>query len=281
VSEGAVVLVPRTAPDVPVEVECIAPERLATLAEREIATLPVWHGGGTRAAALGDFFIVRGGREATVRIDGDVRWAHGLGAAMAGGSLLIDGGVGDGVGARMTGGTIEVRGDAGDDAGVAMAGGVLRIGGSAGDRLGAALPGASRGATGGEIVVAGSAGALAGAAARRVLIVVGGDVGPDAARAMIAGNLVVLGSAAAGAGRWSKRGTLVVMGEVTISPTYLFSCTYRPPHVRLMLTYLRDRYAIAIDDRQVRGDYRRYSGDMAELGKGEILQWTTSSTGSS
>lgn len=271
-SDGAVVLTPRAAPEVPIEVECVAPDRFAALGEREIAALPVWQ--GTRAATLGDFFAVRGGRNALVRIDGDVPWADGLGTAMGGGMLRVEGRAGRGVGAGMTGGTIEVLGDAGDDAGMAMAGGVLRIAGSAGDRLGAARAGASRGATGGEIIVLGAAGALAGAAARRVLIVVVGSVGPDAARAMIAGSLVVLGAAGAGAARWSKRGTLVVMGAVAIAPTYRYACTYQPPHVRRTLTYLRQRHALAIEDRYVHGRYRRYSGDMAELGKGEILQWT-------
>ena len=270
-SEDGVVLTPRAGSDVPIEAECIAPDRFAALGEREIVELPVWQ--GARMATVGDFFAVRGGRDARVRIDGDVPWAHGLGTAMGGGALRIEGSVGHAIGAGMTAGAIEVRGDAGDDAGVAMAGGVLRIEGSAGDRLGGARAGASRGATGGEIVVLGSAGALAGAAARRGLVVVCGDVGIHAGRAMIAGSLVVLGSAGAGAGRWSKRGTLVVVGSVAIAPTYRHACTYEPPHVRLTLTYLRSRHALAIDDRCVRGRYHRYSGDMAELGRGEILQW--------
>jgi formylmethanofuran dehydrogenase subunit C len=154
-----------------------------------------------------------------------------------------------------------------------MAGGVLRVGGRAGDRLGAARPGASKGMTGGEIVVHGSAGAEAGASARRGLIVVCGDVGERAGRAMIAGSLIVLGAAGRGAARWSKRGTLVVMGAVEVAPTFRYACAFRPPHLRLTLIYLRTRYALPIPDRYVNGLYRRYSGDMAELGKGEILQW--------
>jgi formylmethanofuran dehydrogenase subunit C len=271
-SNGAIVLTPRARPDVPIDAESVAPDRLATLGEREIAALPVWQ--GARAATLGDFFSVRGGHAPDVRIEGDVPWADGLGTAMAGGTLRIEGRAGRGVGAGMTAGTIAVRGDVDVDAGLAMAGGTLRIEGGAGDRLGAARPGASRGATGGEIIVVGSAGAQVGALARRVLIVVCGDVGEGAGRAMIAGTVIVLGAAGPGAGRWSKRGTLVVMGAVAVVPTYRHACTYRPPHLRLTLTYLRARHALAIDDRYVGGRFHRYSGDMAELGKGEILQWT-------
>jgi formylmethanofuran dehydrogenase subunit C len=267
-----IVLTPRALPNGVVEAECITPDRFAALDGGGIAALPVWV--GARAARLGDFFDVRGGLAPHVRIDGDVDRVDGIGTGMAAGTIRIDGSAGRRLGAGMTGGAIEVRGDVGDDAGIAMAGRAIRVRGRAGDRLGAARPGAARGMTGGEIVVLGPAGAEVGVAARRGLIVVGGDVGERSARAMIAGSLIVLGSAGAGAGRWSKRGTLVVMGAVDVPATYGYACTYRPPHVRLTLSYLRARYALPIDDRYVRGLYRRYSGDLAELGKGEILQWT-------
>jgi formylmethanofuran dehydrogenase subunit C len=242
------------------------------LAEAEISALPVWV--GVRAARLGDFFRVRGGRQASVRVDGDVGGVDGIGSAMAGGTLRVDGNAGRQVGAGMTGGTLEVRGDVGDDAGIAMSGGVLRVIGRAGDRLGAARPGAARGMSGGEIVVLGAAGADVAASARRGLVVVCGDVGARAGWSMIAGSVIVMGAAGRGAGRWSKRGTLVVLGEVEVAPTYRYACTFRPPHVQLTLAYLRSRHSLPVDDRFVRGLYRRYSGDMAELGKGEILQWT-------
>ena len=35
------------------------------------------------------------------------------------------------------------------------------------------------------------------------------------------------------------------------------------------------RLAHAVTDAQVHGLYRRHSGDLAELGKGEILEWCT------
>ena len=73
----------------PLEVEGVTADRIAGLGEREIASLPVRV--GSRAAKLGDFFDVRGGRAARVRIDGDVAQVHGIGAGMAGGELVIDG----------------------------------------------------------------------------------------------------------------------------------------------------------------------------------------------
>ena len=40
-----------------------------------------------------------------------------------------------------------------------------------------------------------------------------------------------------------------------------------------MLTRLRSRYRLPIKRAHLTGLYRRYSGYMAELGKGEILEW--------
>ena len=145
--------------------------------------------------------------------------------------------------------------------------------GSVGENAGGALPGAARGMTGGEIVIRGDAGAQAGAAARRGLIVVTGDAGPQAARGMIAGTVVVFGRAGPGAGRFLKRGSIVALGAIERPATFGYACTYRPPYVALLLRYLRARYGLAIADRQVTGRYERHAGDLAELGKGEILQW--------
>jgi formylmethanofuran dehydrogenase subunit C len=254
------------------EVDGVTPDRLATLGEEEIARLSVWR--GRERLLLGDVFAVRGGRSAQVRVLGDASRVDGLGSGMTGGTLVIEGGVGRGVGAAMTGGSIEVRGDAGDEAGLAMAGGVLVIGGRAGDRLGAAVAGASKGMTGGEIVVRGAAGADAGASARRGLIAIGGDAGPHVARSMIAGTVVVLGGAGAGGGMWSKRGSVIALGSIDVPVTFRYACTYRPPFVALLLTYLVGHHKLPIEPRHVTGRYRRYSGDLGELGRGEILHWT-------
>jgi formylmethanofuran dehydrogenase subunit C len=257
--------------DAPIDVDGVTPDRLAALSEREIAALPVV--AGTRTAALGDFFDVRGGRSPQVRFEGTLTNVNGIAAAMNGGEILIEGDAGNRVGAGMTAGSLDVRGSVGDDAGAAMAGGVLTVSGDAGDRLGAAAPGAATGMTGGEIIVHGSAGAEAGARARRGLIVVAGDAGAFAARAMIAGTLIVLGRTGSEPGRSSKRGTIIAVGGITVPATYWFACTFRPPHVRLAMTYLRRHYRVGVDERVAGGLYRRHCGEAGDPGRGEILEW--------
>jgi formylmethanofuran dehydrogenase subunit C len=153
--------------------------------------------------------------------------------------------------------------------GAGMAGGELVIDGDAGRRVAAGM-------TGGEIVIMGSAGAEVAARARRGLVVVAGDAGADAARAMIAGTLVVFGRTGARSGRGSRRGSIVALGGIDVPVAYWCACTFDPPHVRLMLTYLRRRYGLKVDERMVDGRYRRYCGDAGNPGRGEILEWTGS-----
>jgi formylmethanofuran dehydrogenase subunit C len=252
------------------DVDGITPDRVSSLAEHEIAALPVRI--GRREAQVGDIFTVRGGRAARMRVAGDLRRVNGLAAGTNHGEMIVEGDVGGRVAAGMRAGWIDVRGNAGDDAGMAMQGGALRIVGNAGDRVGATLPGASRGMAGGEIIVNGDAGADAAARTRRGLIVVTGAVGRQAGRAMIAGTLVAFGSVAGPAGRGSKRGSIVAFADIDIPATYRYACTYQPPHLRLLLTYLRRRYGISVDDDALNGRFERYCGDAATVGKGEILR---------
>jgi formylmethanofuran dehydrogenase subunit C len=271
-----VTLSSRTRLDAPLEVEGVAADRFAGLSEREIAETPVWL--GSRQAALGDFFHVRGERSARVRVEGALENVDGLAAGTAGGEILIDGNAGRRVAAGMTAGWVEVRGSVRDDAGMGMGGGVLKVNGDAGPRLGAAVPGAAKGMTGGEIVVGGSAGAEAAARVRRGLVVVVGDVGEFAARGMVAGTLVVFSRTGLEPGRGSKRGSIVAIGGIPVPATYRYACTFCPPHVRLLMTYLRRRYALAPGERVVAGRYRRYCGDAGEPGRGEILELLPEST---
>jgi formylmethanofuran dehydrogenase subunit C len=241
-----------TRPEHSLVADCIAADRLAGLTTKEIAALPVLHGG--RVATLGDFFQVRGERASDVRIDGDLAQVEALGTRMAGGALTIEGSVGRDLGLALAGGRIDVRGATGDNAG-------------------GAGPGAARGMTGGEIVIRGNAGAEAGARMRRGLVVVTGVTGAGAGKGMIAGTLVCFGGAGPGTGRFLKRGSIITFGDVERPATFRYACTYRPPHVALLLRYLKTRYGLDVPERHVIGRYERHSGDLAETGNGEILRW--------
>ena len=250
--------------------ECISADRFADLSEQEIGALRLWD--GHASVALGDVFAIRGDHSSSVTIEGDLAHLDGVGTAMRGGEIAIAGSVGSSVGAQMSGGVIRIAGSAGDDAGTAMAGGVLTISGNAGDRAGGALPGASKGMIGGEIIVRGGGGRDAGSRMRRGTLFCA-SAGENAGTAMIAGNIIVAGDLGDGAGLGNKRGSILALGGVRVPSTYAYACTYRPPHVSLMLLSLRARHELPVNDEHVHGLYQRYSGDLADIGKGEILEW--------
>ena len=227
-----------------------------TLPAREMAERIVYLAGDGRAN-LGDLFHVEGEPNGSIVFTGDLDMADRLGAGLRGGEVLV-------------------KGNVGHEAGLAMSGGVLDIDGNAGPRVGAAPLGHKRGMLGGELIVRGSAGPEAGAAMRRGLLVIGRTAGNQTGRGMIAGTVVVLGPAGTDTGLWSKRGSVVALGTITPPETYAYACTYQPVHLRLMLTRLRGRFRLPIKRKHFTGLYRRYSGDLAELGKGEILAWTPS-----
>jgi formylmethanofuran dehydrogenase subunit C len=220
----------------------------------EIAKQPA-HLAAESSIPMGDLFELAGEPQGRIRFEGDLANADRLGAGLSEGEVIVEGNVGDETGMGMSGGVIDVRGNAG-----------ARTGGAEGD--------ARRGMTGGELLVRGAAGPEPGIRMRRGLLVVTGDVASLAGPGMIAGTVIVFGNTGTAPGRWSKRGSIVALGPVTIPPTYRYACTYRPDHLRLTLLRLRRRFDLAIEERYISGFFRRYSGDLADLGKGEILEWT-------
>ena len=151
-----------------------------------------------------------------------------------------------------------------------MRGGRLVLRGSAGRQLGGVYAGERAGMRGGEILVHGDAGAQAGAGLRRGLIAVAGRLGEAVGLRMLAGTIVALGGVGARAGAGMRRGSIVTMAPATPLTTFVFSCIYRPPFLRLYLRRLR-ALGLAVSDEQLDGRYARWSGDGLELRRGEIL----------
>jgi formylmethanofuran dehydrogenase subunit C len=207
--------------------------------------------------SLGDLFDVEGQPGGRIEFSGQLDLADRLGAG-------------------LQEGTVVVKSNVGREAGLAMSGGVLDIDGNAGPRTGAAPLGYKRGMTGGELIVRGSAGPEAGVLMRRGLLVIGRTAGAQTGRGMIAGTVIILGEAGPDTGLWSKRGSVVALGKIAPPETYAYACTYQPVHLRVMFARLREVYRLPIQRKHFTGLYHRYSGDLAELGKGEILVWTHS-----
>jgi formylmethanofuran dehydrogenase subunit C len=254
----------------PVEAECIYPDRFDGLDQAQVAALPVLC--GRHRLALGELFTVEADGTGNIMVEGDLRHVKGVGQGMSRGRITLHGDVGMHLGAGMSGGEIVVHGNVDAWAGAHMRGGLLRVCGAAGPLLGAAYPGEKRGMSGGVILVHGDAGPRAGERMRRGLIAVQGSVGEFAGACMIAGSFVACGLLGARAGAGMVRGTLVALGGLAggLLPTFLYACTYQPVFLRLILRRLQD-WGLPIPLAQVEGLYQRYSGDVTALGKGEIL----------
>jgi formylmethanofuran dehydrogenase subunit C len=262
-----------------IEAEVITPEGFAGRTPAEIERLPVGHGGVE--ARLGDFVAASGSADDAVRLEGDFSRVTRIGQGMARGRIEVGGDVGGHVGAQMRNGEVVVHGSAGDWAGAEMRGGLLRIEGSAGNLVGSAYRGSEKGMRGGVILVSGSVGGESGAAMRRGLIVVGSTAAALTGVRMIAGTVFVFGALGAGTGLGLKRGTVVTYGGVgaapsgggaDLLPTFAYDCAYRPAWIGLYLRQL-SAWGVPVPAEVADGVYHRYSGDLTEVGKGEILAW--------
>lgn len=262
-------LILKTEPAVPLEADTITPDYFLGKTANEISVLPLLY--GNERVPLGDFFSIFGDGSAEITIEGDLRRVKWIGARMTQGRITIHGDVGMHLGSCMQGGEIIVYGNVDNWAGAEMKGGLIHIRGNAGHGLGGAYRGSPRGMNRGIIVVTGNAGNEVGAVMRRGIIAVGGEIGEFAGAFMIAGNIFVFGRLGARAGAGMKWGSIVALGEVTeILPTFRYSCRYQPVFLRPYLHALAS-FGLPVTEVHLTGQYRRYCGDLASLGKGEIL----------
>jgi formylmethanofuran dehydrogenase subunit C len=126
---------------------------------------------------------------------------------------------------------------------------------------------------GGVILVEGKAGNEVGGTMRRGLIAIGGAVGDFPGVSLIAGSLFLFGPCGVRPGAGMKRGTLAFLGPPpALLPTFRYACTYRPVFLALYLRQLR-AWDFPVEERFLGGSWRRYSGDLVALGKGEVLLW--------
>jgi formylmethanofuran dehydrogenase subunit C len=246
----------------------LTPHRLAGLSADEVKALPL-HAGNARVT-VGEVFSVRGRDARHLRFSGDTAWLDLIGHEMTEGAIAVDGDAGVQAGRRMTGGTLTIAGHAGPWAGSQMTGGRLDIAGDAGDRLGGPLPGEMQGMAGGVITVGGRAGDRAGERMRRGLIAVRRDAGDYAGYRMIAGTLLVLGKAGILPGTLMGRGTILIgKGAAALAPTFADCGVQELAFLGLLAKSLAAE-GIATGT-LLRKPLRRFAGDLAALGKGEIF----------
>ncbi|MDR2875984.1 MAG: formylmethanofuran dehydrogenase subunit C [Methylobacillus sp.] len=245
----------------------LTPNMLAGKSAADIGAILLQSGNETlRADAL---FDISGDNVAEIVFANGCDKLDYIGAAMQSGRITIHGDAGWYLGFRKKGGDIVLRGNAGDFAASGMTGGLLHIHGNAGDFLAAAIPGDRKGMAGGLVIVTGNAGDRAGDQMRRGIVLIEGDAGDYCASRMIAGTIGVLGATGAYPGYGMKRGTLLLFKPPKLHATLQDCGMHTLPFLKLMAKSFRDLPGKFAHLDQTRA--RRYAGDLANDGKGEIL----------
>jgi formylmethanofuran dehydrogenase subunit C len=269
-----VVLKLREKYEIPIEADNISPDIFFDKTQSEIEDLPLYY--GNKEKKLGEVFEVEGEKSDQIYIEGDLSKIKKIGFGMSRGKISIKGNVGLHLGALMKGGEIFIEGNVDSWTGAEMTGGLIRIKGDAGNRVGGIYRGTSLGMNRGTIIVEGNAGYEVGSFMRRGLIVILGNVGDFTGTHMIAGTILIFGTLGARAGAGMRRGTIVALSPVPLIPTFKYDTTYTPDFLKVYFNFLR-KQGIAIKEEYFTGPYKRYHGDISELGKGEILEFQSES----
>jgi formylmethanofuran dehydrogenase subunit C len=120
--------------------------------------------------------------------------------------------------------------------------------------------------------VEGSAVIEIGMRMKRGLIAVRKPVRDFAGLQMKGGTIVLMSGGELRTGAWMMRGTIISLAPVRTMPTFAYCCAYNPSFLRVYARHLHGHgFALPFDPSA--GTYRRYAGDAAVPGKGEILVW--------
>lgn len=246
----------------------LTPAALAGLTVGEISRFAL--GTAQKPPHVGDYFKVDGTPGDTLVIETASDRLDYIGFENESGTVIVDGVAGAYAGHRMRGGRLEVRGNAGPFLASSLDDGIVIVSGSAGDNLGAPLRGDREGLTGGLVVVNGDIGNAAGARMRRGTIIANGKVGSAAGERMLGGTIWTASGFGTDAGIQMRRGTLIGPSVDQMRPTFVDCGLHELGILAIMSRYLTARLG-EWAPRPITGPVRRFAGDMASVGRGEIL----------
>jgi len=254
-----IVLTPKRAFKVPIEGRNITPDVFEGKSIEKIAKLEAWE--GNRKCTLGDLFEIKNDETATeeftIKIVGNISKVRNIGAKMSKGQIIVEGDVGMHLGEEMSGGTIIVSGNAGSWAGSQMKGGTIEIKGNAGDYIGAAYRGSTQGMKDGRVIIHGNAGHEVGCYMRGGLIKILGNVGIYAGIHMNGGTIFVKGDSQGRAGAQMTNGKIIIAGH---SEDVMPSFTIEDVKAK-----------VKVDGEKIEGPFYRFTGDLADNGKGKLF----------
>lgn len=250
-----------------VDLSPLTPDNLAGKTVAEIAAIELQC--GKQQLRTDSLFDISGDDASDIVIQNGCGKLDYIGSHMKSGRITVHGGAGSWLGFQMKKGEIVLNGDADAYAAAELAGGTLRVNGNVGDFLASALPGNRKGMKGGLVIVTGNAGDRVGDQMRRGIILIEGNVGVYCASRMLAGTIGVMGSVGDYVGFGMRRGTLLLFSQPKLHSTIQDCGSHTLPFLSLMFKSFKglpSKFA-GIDKNRV----RRYAGDLANDGKGEIL----------
>jgi formylmethanofuran dehydrogenase subunit C len=259
----------KQAPQQRVDMSPLVSHKLTGLTVSDIAALTLQQ--GKRAPRVDELFSISGDDSQNIVINNSDGKLDFIGKELEGGCITVNGDAGAYLGLSMKNGNITVTGSAGLYAACEMKKGYIEIQGNVGDFLGGALPGNKMGMKGGLVLIKGNAGDRVGDHLRRGTILIEGDAGDYCASRMTAGTIAVMGKTGRYLGYAMRRGSVLLWQAPTLSETFndcgLHTLGFLPI-LFASFTKLNSKFA-ATDAAFNR--VQRYAGDMAEMGRGEIL----------
>lgn len=263
---SALVFTLREHPRQSVDLSPLTSDKLQGKSCEEISALTLFS--GNRKLRVDDLFELTPGDTQQIVIRASCDKLNFVGTAMTQGSITVEGNLGAFAGMHLHGGRLTVNGNVGAYAATGMAAGLLHIGGCAGDFLAASLPGDAHGMRGGTVVVEGDCGDRVGDRMRRGIVLIRGATGSYCAARMLAGTIVVEGEVGDLPGLRMQRGTLLAAHAPQLPATFNDCGVHSFPFLHLLANHLA---ALGHPLRKTPVRARRYAGDLAAEGRGEIL----------
>ncbi len=258
----------RAAPDERLDLSTLTPAHLAQMPAADIPKLVV--GTSKRGLTVGDVFTVSGKAGDRVTIEGGSNRLDFIGAELAEGTVVVEGDAGICAGRSMRGGKLEIRGDAGAWLASGLTGGLVCLKGSASGLVGALRAGDKFGMMGGTVVIEGDAGDRVGERMRRGTIIVRGRCGANAGARMLGGTVWAEQGFGPAPGVLLRRGTLIGPSVEAMLPSFADAGKHDLVILRILSRYLTAALG-PLAPRARSGNVRKFAGDLATIGKGEIL----------
>lgn len=257
-------------PAQPVDLSLLVPNRISGLTPRDIAAIDL--ATGNQKVRVDEIFELDGDDTENLVIRNSCEKLNFIGKDMLSGSISVWGNAGAYPALGMRGGAVTIHGNVGAWAASGMRDGLLQIKGNAGDFLAAAIPGDRHGMRGGTVLVDGNAGDRVGDHMRRGMVLIKGDAGDYCASRMLAGTIMVLGGVGDSPGFGMRRGTLLLFRAPEYLPATFNDCgEHHLLFLRLLKRHLAGQGGGFVKFVAPTCRVRRFVGDLANNGKGEIL----------